>query len=115
MTGAPGTSRPAPALSWRGAPADAALAVRFPNGSEFECAGGACRGIGAVRAGGVALRGAEECIWPEIATPDGLAVDRFEYVSAAVEGRAVVICAGPVHPRNLVRASAIRGEHRTRP
>lgn len=53
-------------------------------------------GIGKVTWQGKELRSAEECIMPEIATPDGLAVDHYELVRVVETGDRASIVTKPV-------------------
>jgi len=57
----------------------------------FACQAGVVGGIGRVELDGAPLRSTAECIWPQIATPDGLEVDHYQLLDARVEGDAVII------------------------
>lgn len=60
-----------------------------------DASGGNVRGIRHVTLRGKPLRAPAETIWPEIATPDGREVERYELLDARVEDGAVVITTRP--------------------
>lgn len=62
---------------------------------EFLLDGGRLRGIGNVAFRGKRLRLDEECICPEIATPDGFEVDHYEFLGVEERGEAVVVMTRP--------------------
>ncbi len=57
----------------------------------MDCSGGIVHGIRHVELDGAPLRATAECIFPQIATPDGLEVDHYQLLDARVEGDAVII------------------------
>ena len=69
------------------------LRINCGNGCTLtvDCRGEIVQGIKHVELDGTLLRSSAECIWPEIATPDGLEVDHYQFLSARVEGSAVII------------------------
>ncbi len=62
---------------------------------QFALDGDTLLGLETVTLNGKPLRSAAECIFPEIATPDGWEVDSYEYVTTRQEGDATVIVTRP--------------------
>jgi len=73
--------------------------IECPNGTaiDFPLEQGRALGIGAVTFRGKALRNTSENIWPEIATPYGMEIVRFELEDVRKEGDTITISTRPFY------------------
>ncbi len=61
----------------------------------MNCSDDVVRGIEHVELDGTPLRATAECIWPQIATPDGLEVDHYQLLDVRMEDGAVTLQTRP--------------------
>ncbi len=69
------------------------LELKLLNGVsiQFDIENGIAKGIGSVKNSKLAFRSGNECIFPEIATPDGMEIDHYKFKEFEISGDDIII------------------------